>query len=84
MPKWASRITLEITGVRIERLQDIRPCDVQAEGCPYTYSGFDPEEAPDWSGWYREIWDRIHAKKPGQSWAENAWTWVLEFKRVQP
>lgn len=80
MPRWASRITLEITSVRVERLQDISIDDAIAEG---VFQGFDP---PDGHGFrsearnlYRELWESING--PG-SWDANPFVWVIEFKRV--
>jgi hypothetical protein len=81
MPRWASRILLEITAVRVERLQDISAADCAKEGAPFSYSGFDPDEAPDWRGWYRSIWEAIYGP---YSWAENPWVWVVTFRRVEP
>lgn len=72
MPRWASRITLEITGVRVERLQDISEADAQAEGA-YT----DPA-CPAYDT-YRDVWEQING--PG-SWAANPWVWVVEFRRL--
>lgn len=78
MPRWASRITLEVTGVRVERLQDISAVDALAEGCPYhSATGFSPQDAIDW---YHQLWASING--PG-SWDVNPWVWVVEFKRVQ-
>lgn len=78
MPRWASRITLEITGVRVERVQDIIPSDAQKEGCPFRYSGFSPEDAPDMVGWFRDVWNKAYP----ESWERNDWVWVIEFKRI--
>lgn len=78
MPYALSRITLEITGVRVERLQDISEADALAEGC----IGKLAEDAPaldDARAEYRELWERING--PG-SWDANPWVWVVEFKRV--
>jgi hypothetical protein len=74
MPRWASRITLEVTGVRVERLQDISEADARAEGISRA-------DCPDWHATtdYRALWESIHG--PG-SWAANPWVWVVEFKRV--
>lgn len=70
MPRWASRITLEITGVRVERLQDISEDDCWAEGIPYS-----PDVDPVHE--YRALWESING--PG-SWDANPWVWVVEFK----
>jgi len=75
MPRWASRITLEVTGVRVERLQSISEADAAAEGV-YT----DPA-CPAYDA-YRVLWDQINAKLA--PWASNPWVWVIEFKRVTP
>jgi hypothetical protein len=81
MPRWASRIALEITGVRVERLQDISDADAKAEGCPgghgaikgYGYSATSVEH-------YRTLWEQING--PG-SWDANPWVWVVGFRRVE-
>ena len=70
MPRWASRITLEVTDVRVERLQDISEADAQAEGA-YT----DPA-CPAYDA-YRDVWEQING--PG-SWAANPWAWAIEFR----
>ncbi len=74
MPRWASRITLEITGVRVERVQNILERDAEAEGVHPT-----PEFWPDpHRHAFELLWDSIYAKR-GYSWASSPWTWVLEF-----
>jgi hypothetical protein len=89
MPRWASRITLEVTGVRVERLQDISEADALAEGVT-------PKWEPGCSGRlmealggfsfrpaasaYAELWEQING--PG-SWDANPWVWVVEFRRVE-
>ena len=77
MPRIASRITLEITGVRVERLQDISRGDAMAEGCPFPNmaKGDDPRQ------WYTALWDQING---AGSWKTNPWVWVVEFKKVAP
>lgn len=79
MPRWASRITLEIVSVRVERLNEIIPADVIKEGCPYLYSGTCPEDAPNFVGWYKNLWESINGP---DSWAANPWVWVVEFRRI--
>lgn len=73
MPRWASRIALEITGVRVERLNDISEADCRAEGLGGTVDRA--------HHWYRVLWEQING--PG-SWDANPWVWVIEFKRVSP
>ena len=77
MPRWASRITLEITGVRVERLQNISEADAMAEGCPFPNmaDGDDPRK------WYSDLWNSINGT---DSWDLNPWVWVIEFKAVKP
>jgi hypothetical protein len=79
MPRWASRITLEIVSVRVERLQDISEADALDEGVTYNdipNNGLDPMRARTW---YRGLWESING--PG-SWDANPFVWVVEFKRV--
>lgn len=77
MPRWASRITLEVVSVRVERLNGISEKDAKAEG----YKSQSIMENPDAGRlWFRDLWQSINA--PG-SWAENPWVWVVEFKRVE-
>jgi hypothetical protein len=82
MPRWAARITLEITDVRVERLQEInsvRHDDVLKEGWPFEFDSKDenPAEA------FRRLWDSINSNR-GYPWASDPWVWVVEFRRVKP
>jgi hypothetical protein len=76
MPRWASRITLELTGVRVERLQDISRGDAMAEGCPFPNmaQGDDPRR------WYAQLFDEIHGEGSVEA---NPWVWVVEFRSVE-
>jgi len=76
MPRSRSRITLEITDVRVEQLQDIREADAKAEGADPAL----PVADQRWVAGYRVLWEQIHG--PG-SWDANPWVWVLTFKRVE-
>lgn len=85
MPRWASRITLEVVGVRVERLQDISQDDARAEGAPPSHTSIDAVSRefgyPDFPrSWYAQLWDQING--PG-SWDANPWVWVVEFKRIE-
>jgi len=83
MPRWASRILLEITGVRVERLQEIGEADAEAEGCsvPEIIYPDEPRESYSYVAAYRHLWESINGIG---SWDANPWVWVIEFKRVQP
>lgn len=77
MPRWASRLTLEIVEVRVERLQDISEEDAKAEGCR-------PDNMDTHGGArdvFIELWESING--PG-SWDANPWVWVIEFERITP
>ena len=83
MPRWASRILLEITDVRVERLQDITEADAKAEGALPTLPPVDSVRigaAGTHKEGYRQLWESING--PG-SWDANQWVWVVEFKRVK-
>lgn len=88
MPRWASRLTLEITGVRVERLQDVSDEDAAAvgvdlgtsqigsdNGVPARVAIYDVRKA------FAVLWDVTNDKMT--SWASNPWVWVLSFKRVE-
>lgn len=80
MPRWASRITLEVTGVRTERLQDISEADCRAEGCAGGHgaiSGY-PYNATPYEH-YRRLWESLNGKG---SWDANPIVWVVEFRRI--
>lgn len=77
MPRWASRITLEVTGVRVERLNDITDADAEAEGWP----GFTDDNGMDSMAWYSDLWDSLNAAR-GYEWDVNPWVWVMEFRRI--
>jgi len=78
MPRWASRITLEVTGVRVERLQDISEADARAEGVAPT--GYMATKGAEHIAGFRLLWEQING---AGSWVANPWVWVVEFKRVE-
>jgi len=86
MPRWASRILLEVTEVRIERLQDISEADAKAEGAPVAdiVSGralLDQRSNQGCYRWgFRLLWDSING--PG-AWDSNPWVWVISFRRIE-
>lgn len=80
MPRWASRITLEITDVHVERVQDIHEEDAIAEG-------IDPRKLSYLSGEravtkFSVLWNSIYAAD-GLGWDVNPWVWVVTFKRAE-
>lgn len=79
MPRWASRLTLEVVSGRVERLQAITEADAKAEGAQ-------PGETTDGDlnsilG-FIDTWDALNAKR-GHPWDANPWVWVVEFKKVE-
>lgn len=78
MPRAASRILLEITDVRVERLNDISEDDAQAEGVSPSTHEITPPEAVYRVG-FGELWRSIYGD---ENWEKNPWVWVIEFKRV--
>lgn len=83
-----SRITLEVTEVRVERVQKIRADsspfghdDVGEEGCPLRRGCFHYDDRA--MTWFRELWDSINAKR-GFSWESNPWVWIVSFKKIKP
>lgn len=74
MPRWASRITLEVTDVRVERLRDISTRDCWAEGIPAS-----PDVNPQHE--FIDLWDSLNAKRA--PWDSNPWVWVVSFRQVQ-
>lgn len=107
MPRWASRITLEITGIRVDRLQDITEEDAEKEGmpddypipsvyCPICHGGgtfgtndrrtlghidIDCPYCDTAKKRFKNLWDSINGRKPGKTWNDNPWVWVIEFKK---
>ena len=77
MPKWAARIFLEVTDVRVERLQDISEEDAKAEGAEPFALKF--ARSPYFMGFYH-IWANINGE---DSWKANSWVWVYDFKKVE-
>jgi len=77
MPRKYSRLTLEVTGVRVERVQDISEQDAHAEGIPRVCAGGACE---CWSAVqdFAQLWDSINGNR--YPWAGNPWVWVLNFK----
>lgn len=92
MPRWASRILLEITNVKVERLQDISEEDAMAEGAIITdYAGFnrytfDSAKQPlclSAKEAFINLWDSINGKNETKCWGANPFVWCIEFRRVE-
>lgn len=85
MPKEAARIFLRVTNVRVERLQDITPEQIDAEGCKeYAYSAKTGELLPSKPTWFKIMWDSTIKKSDidKYGWAANPYVWVIEFERI--
>lgn len=91
MPRWASRILLEITDVRVERLNAISEEDAEAEGidmealydsqdCYDCIADHNMTGRPTVTGAFKYLWESIYGE---ESWKANSWVWVIEFKRVE-
>lgn len=90
MPRWAARIFLKVTSIRVERLQDISEEDAKAEAPQYAFDAvcsiaiardiLDLE-----AGYYKSrfalLWDKLYSKR-GLGWKVNPWVWVIEFEKV--
>jgi hypothetical protein len=79
MPRWASRITLEVVSVRVERVQDITAEDACAEGVPGCRDNLSNAHAVTW---FATLWNQINGKRANCSWQDNPWVWVVEFKEI--
>jgi len=88
LPRWASRITLEVIGVRAERLHAVTEDDAKAEGVEQTNGH--PELGailgcgPSYREGFAQIWRAINGKRPGCAWSDNPWVWAVSFRRIKP
>ena len=85
MPRYLSRITLEIIDVRVERVQDINESEAQAEGVrpAFSHPGLDgvvSQPSYRWGFW--RLWDKLYAER-GLGWDVNPWVWAITFRRVE-
>jgi hypothetical protein len=81
MPRGLSRITLEITDVRVERLQDISEDDARAEGCALPPSVNEQASRTLHRVEYFKLWESLNAAR-GYGWDANPWVWVVSFNRA--
>lgn len=79
MPRWASRITLEVKDVRVERLQDINEEDAKAEGVWHKSEDLENGMTYNYRTLFAELWESIYGKG---SWYKNPWVWVIEFEQI--
>lgn len=79
MPRWASRLTLEVVSVRVERLQDITPDDAMHEGI--TAPMLNDSYTTMCAG-FALLWDSINSKRVGRTWNDNPYVWVVSFRPV--
>lgn len=91
MPRWASRLTLEVTGVKVDRLRDISEADAEAEGVRERFAGvgltmweWTPDQSVDCctspTGAFAKLWDSINGKDPAKAWDANPWVVAVTFK----
>jgi len=80
MPRWACRLRLEITGVRVERLQDISEEDAKAEGVSAWH---DATNGTVYRPEFQTLWQSINGKRPGCTWQDNPHVWVIQFRRME-
>lgn len=88
MPRWASRLTLEILAIRVQRLQDISEEDAKAEGVDFEVAYLDNEYGQPtgnvgkkYRGEFSRLWDAINGARA--SWASNPWVWAVTFKSLE-
>ncbi|WP_321914789.1 hypothetical protein [Paraburkholderia sp. J11-2] len=84
MPRAASRITLEVSAVRGERLHHVNEIDARAEGCPPSWLDAGDNKTvhcgePTYRNGFARLWRDIHG---GSSWQANPWVWVISFRRI--
>jgi hypothetical protein len=81
MPRWACRILLEITDVRVERLQAISADQAEAEGIEFLRAAPDLDETMTPQQLFECLWDHVNGEG---AWGANPWVWAVSFKRVEP
>jgi len=84
MFRWASRITFEITAVRVERVKDISEEDADAEGADTPAVAQIIQVAWSKRDAFAKLWNTIHSADGPNGWAANPWVWVIEFRRMEP
>jgi len=80
MPRAASRLTLEVVEIRVQRLQEISEEDARAEGMNALPPSMTTVQDAG-RKWFAALWDSINSKRPGCAWADNPWVWCVSFKR---
>ena len=79
MHRWACRLVLEITSIRVERLNDITEADAEAEGAEIAYYMIDDQPTGSYDEGFARLWESINGKG---SWKNNPWVWVVEYRRI--
>jgi len=86
MPRSKSRITLEITDVRVERLQEISEADAKAEGIdpqwPYKVEMVEDGDSVT-RAQFSDLWDSVYEYDGPRGWDANPWVWVIDFKKIE-
>ena len=82
MPEFASRITLEIESVRVDRVQEITEEDAKAEGVEFMRFHPDSDETLSSRDLFEILWDSINLER-GFGWESNPWVWVITFRRIK-
>jgi hypothetical protein len=84
MPRWASRLTLEVEGARVERLQAITEADILAEGVTVdrvaAWTGIPWSDLPTLHDAWAAGWNHINGRRPGARWEDDPWVWVTTFR----
>lgn len=80
MPRWASRLALEIVNVRVERLQDISEEDAKSEGVTIAPGDIQSPDSRSYRGAFAFLWNQINSERG--SWSDNPYTWVISFRRI--
>ena len=88
MPRFASRILLEITDIRVERLNDISEADAKKEGMPPSHPSIDKISMQHGfnsfsQSCFAQSWDSLYDENSPKRWANNQWVWVIEFKVIK-
>jgi hypothetical protein len=82
MPRWASRLLLRVTGIEVQRVQEISAEDCIAEG--FSTHLRESEAVDHLYQQYRIMWNRLNQMREGCKWNDNPWVWKFTFQRIAP